>query len=272
MDRAIQNGDYLTSQTGKTIGVDVGSCATKAVVLGGDGQILGSSVVRTGIDLASAAQTAISDALSACGVKDKDAEGIRIVSTGFGRKNVSGADASKTEIACHARGCYSFYSEAITVVDIGGQDSKVIRLDASGRRLHFKMNRKCAAGTGAFLEEIASRLEMPIDKLNEHASAAQSEAAIGSYCTVFAATEILSRIRAGADLASIVRGVFSSVVNRILEMDPLEGKVVLTGGVVAHNPFLVEMISKRVEGPVVVPPEPQLAGAIGAAFFARDKL
>ncbi len=240
-------------------------------MLDSDGEILGSSVVRTGIDLPSATQTAISDALAAAGVKDKDAEGIRIVSTGFGRKNVSRADASKTEIACHARGCYSFYPEAITVVDIGGQDSKVIRLDASGRRLHFKMNRKCAAGTGAFLEEIASRLDMSLDELNGHAAAADSETTIGSYCTVFAATEILARIRAGADLASIVRGVFSSVVNRILEMDPLEGKVVLTGGVVAHNPFLVKMIAKRVEGSVVVPPEPQLTGALGAALFARDE-
>jgi len=241
------------------------------VVLSGDGRIIGSATVRTGVDLPSAAQTAISDALLAAGVKDDDTKGIRTVSTGFGRKNVSGADASKTEIACHARGCYSFYPEAITIVDIGGQDSKVIRLDASGRREHFKMNRKCAAGTGAFLEEIAARLEISLDKLNEKAATAESEATIGSYCTVFAATEILTRIRGGADISSIVRGIFSSVVNRILEMDPLEGKIVLTGGVVAYNPFIVEMIAKRVDGPVVMPPEPQLTGALGAALFAKEK-
>jgi predicted CoA-substrate-specific enzyme activase len=251
------------------MGIDIGSSATKAVALAADGKILGSSVTRTGVDLSASAEQAANDALSLAGIKDT---GFPAVSTGFGRANAANVKLTKTEIACHAKACYSFFPEAITVVDIGGQDSKVIGLDPAGKRTRFKMNRKCAAGTGAFLEEIAYKMNIEVGRLNEHAAAAKDEAAIGSFCTVFAATEILTRIRAGADLPSIIRGVFNSVINRIIEMDPLRGKIVLTGGVVAYNPFLVEMFAKRVEGPVVVPPEPQLTGALGAALFAREEI
>jgi predicted CoA-substrate-specific enzyme activase len=147
-----------------------------------------------------------------------------ITATGYGRNNVSFAHDTKTEIACHSRGCYHYFPEAITVVDVGGQDSKIIRLDAQGHRISFKMNRKCAAGTGSFLEEIAYKLDIPLDNLDGLARDSRQETTIGSYCTVFTATEVLDKIRAGEKVEDIVKGLFRSVVKRITEMDVLTGR------------------------------------------------
>ena len=127
----------------------------------------------------------------------------------------------------------------MTIVDIGGQDNKLIQLDDQGRRVHFKMNRKCAAGTGAFLEEIALRLDLPIQELNGLAEQSTEEVSLGSFCTVFTATEILEKIRAGERVEDIVKGAFRSVVKRIREMGAVEGAWCMTGGVVAHHPLLV---------------------------------
>jgi predicted CoA-substrate-specific enzyme activase len=130
------------------------------------------------------------------------------------------------------------------------------------------MNRKCAAGTGAFLEEIASRLNLPVSDLDGLARQSTGEVTLGSFCTVFTQTEILAKIRGGAKVQDIVKGAFRSVIKRIVEMDPLEGEVVLTGGVVAHNPVIVDMFSEQLGRAVLVPPEPQLTGALGAALYA----
>jgi predicted CoA-substrate-specific enzyme activase len=183
---------------------------------------------------------------------------------------VSFAHDTKTEISCHGRGCYHYFPEAITVVDVGGQDSKIIKLDAHGRRVGFKMNRKCAAGTGAFLEEIASKLDVPIGDLCSLAEGAEKAAQIGSYCTVFTATEVLDRIRAGERTDEIVRGLFDSVAKRILEMDTLTGRVVMTGGVVAFNSIVAELLSARTGTAVEVAPHPQEMGAFGAALLATE--
>jgi predicted CoA-substrate-specific enzyme activase len=158
------------------------------------------------------------------------------------------------------------------VVDIGGQDSKIIKLDAQGKRIGFKMNRKCAAGTGAFLEEIAHKLDIPLSDLNDLAQKASKTARIGSYCTVFTATEVLDRIRAGEDIGDIVRGLFDSVAKRILEMDTLTGRVILTGGVVAFNDIVADLLSARTGTKVKIAPHPQEMGAFGAALFAFDAL
>jgi predicted CoA-substrate-specific enzyme activase len=155
-------------------------------------------------------------------------------------------------------------------VDIGGQDSKIIKLDARGRRVGFQMNRKCAAGTGAFLEEIARRLDISIDDLNGLARAASKTAQIGSYCTVFTATEVLDRIRAGEKVDDIVRGLFDSVAKRILEMDTLTGRVIMTGGVVAFNDIVAELLSTRAGIEVEIAPHPQETGAFGAALYAKE--
>jgi len=176
-----------------------------------------------------------------------------------------------TEIACHGRGAHWHFRERITVIDIGAQDSKVIHLDAEGRRLAFKMNRKCAAGTGAFIEEIAHRLGLDVSEMNALAEQSTRDVPLGSFCTVFAATEVLAKIRAGEAVADIVRGAFTSVVKRVVEMDRVTGQLVLTGGVVAHNPCLGRLLGEAFNTEARMPPDPQLAGAFGAALFAREQ-
>ena len=165
-------------------------------------------------------------------------------------------------------GCYHHFPARITVVDIGGQDNKVIHLDADGKRIDFKMNRKCAAGTGAFIEEIALRLDLEVAEMDALAASTEEAVNLSSFCTVFAKTEILSHLRQGVPVADIVRGAFRSVVNRVVEMDPLAGEVVLTGGVVAHNPTLARLFAERLGRKVLVPPEAQFTGALGAAILA----
>jgi predicted CoA-substrate-specific enzyme activase len=175
-----------------------------------------------------------------------------------------------TEIACHGKGAFFHFRRRMTVVDIGAQDSKVIHLDGDGRRTSFKMNRKCAAGTGSFLEEIALRLALPVSDLNGLAERSTQEVTLGSFCTVFTATEILEKIRAGEKVEDIVKGAFRSVVKRIIEMDTVDGALVMTGGVVAHNPLLVRLVEEAFGTPVLVPPDPQFVGAFGAALFASS--
>jgi predicted CoA-substrate-specific enzyme activase len=249
-------------------GIDVGTTTTKAVIINADNKVLGCFVRRSGADLASVATVAFEEAITQVGIARDTVQAI--VATGYGRKSVTFAHDTKTEIACHGRGCYHHFPEAITVVDIGGQDSKIIKLDAQGKRVGFKMNRKCAAGTGAFLEEIAHKLDIPIGNFNSLAQAASKTAQIGSYCTVFTATEVLDRIRAGEKVDDIVRGLFDSVAKRILEMDTLAGRVIMTGGVVAFNGIVADLLSARAGTNVEIAPHPQEMGAFGAALYARE--
>jgi predicted CoA-substrate-specific enzyme activase len=251
-------------------GIDVGTTMTKAVVIGSDRRVLGSSVRRSGAVLAMAATEAFEKAVAQARVERETVQ--LIVATGYGRKSVPFAHQTKTEIGCHGRGCYYYYPEAITVVDVGGQDSKIIKLDAQGRRIGFKMNRKCAAGTGAFVEEMAHKLNVPLGTLNGLAQAAATTARIGSYCTVFTATEVLDRIRGGERMDNIVRGLFDSVAKRIVEMDTLTGRVMMTGGVVAFNPIVAELLSAQTGMDVEVAPHPQEMGAFGAALMALDSV
>lgn len=249
-------------------GVDVGASRTKVVVTDAHGHIAGYSVARSGTDFSATADHCLARALAMAGVK-KDRI-VRTVSTGYGRKNVSYAKDQRTEISCHGKGCYYYYSFAITIIDIGGQDNKIIKLDDAGRRTSFKMNRKCAAGTGAFLEEMSPRLDIPLSKMNGLAEASTDMVRLGSFCTVFSATEVLENIRRGKRVEDIVKGLFFSVISRISEMDAFTEKVVMTGGVVAHNPYLVEMTSELIDRPILVPDLPQFTGALGAALYAID--
>ena len=194
----------------------------------------------------------------------------RTISTGYGRKNVSYAQDHRTEISCHGKGCYHYYPFAVTIIDIGGQDNKIIKLDDAGKRISFKMNRKCAAGTGAFLEEMSPRLDIPLSEMNGLAEASTDMVRLGSFCTVFSATEVLENIRRGKKVEDIVKGLFFSVISRIKEMDAFTEKVVMTGGVVAHNPYLVEMTEELIDRPILVPELPQFTGALGAALYAKE--
>lgn len=247
-------------------GLDIGSCTTKAVVINDNCEIIGKHVVRSGVDYRSAANEVLYRALNG-----EKIENVPIVATGYGRYTIPNVKYTKTEIACHAKGGYYYVKRAMTLVDIGGQDNKVIKLDDAGYRIDFRMNRKCAAGTGTFIEEIANRMAIPLDALNEMALKSKNIIKIGSYCTVFASTEVLSHIRAGVKAEDLVRGVFESVVDRVMEMIPLADPLVLCGGVVEYFPVVIDIFKSRIHGEVIVPPYPQLTGAFGAALFARQE-
>ncbi len=249
-------------------GIDVGSTTTKAVIVDDWPAIVGSHVVYSGTDFVAASLLAWEGALNHAGLTGEDVP--CVVSTGYGRKNVAFARRTVTEISCHGRGSLFFFEGPITVVDIGGQDNKIVKLDSEGLRVSFKMNRKCAAGTGAFLEEMALRLRVPVEELDGLARDADGEVTLGSYCTVFSATEVLEHIKAGHPVGHLVRGIYRSVIKRVLEMDTLEDTVILTGGVIEHHPFLAEMLRAHIECPIRIPPHPQIAGALGAALYALD--
>ncbi len=197
------------------------------------------------------------------------AEGVPIVATGYGRRLVK-AGRAITEITCHARGVHADLGVPGTLVDIGGQDSKVIVIGPGGMPVDFAMNDKCAAGTGRFLEHTAARLDVPLDDLGPTALGAKHEEEISSTCTVFAESEIISLLAHGADLDAILLGLHRGLVGRILAMVRSLGFVpplMLSGGV-ARNAAVVELLSQAVGSQVLLPSQPQLMGAYGAALVA----
>jgi predicted CoA-substrate-specific enzyme activase len=250
-------------------GIDVGASTTKTVIINEKQEILGHSVTYSGADFQAAAEKAYQEALEQSNVKSSAS--CVSVSTGYGRRNVGFVLDTKTEISCHARGSFTLYPRAHTLIDIGGQDSKIVKVDSQGKRTGFKMNRKCAAGTGAFLEEMAMRLKVDISSFDDLAAKSTRTVQIGSYCTVFSATEILTRIREGVAVEDLIKGIFDSIIKRSMEMDVLKGDLAMSGGVVAHNPYLVEMFQEKIGTQIFVPPLPQLTGAFGAALYALDR-
>ena len=252
------------------VGADVGASRTKVAVMARDRRLLGYRVEKSGTDFTATADRCLDAALRMAGVPATAVK--KAVSTGYGRKNVSYGDETRTEIGCHGKGCYLYFPFAITIIDIGGQDNKIIKLDEDGRRVSFKMNRKCAAGTGAFLEEMSPRLDIPLEEMDGLAAQSTDMVKLGSFCTVFSATEVLENIRRGRQVTDIIKGLFFSVIQRVLEMDALGQNVVMTGGVVAHNPYLVKMAEERIGQSILVPEHPQLTGAVGAALYAMESV
>lgn len=249
-------------------GVDAGSSRIKLVLIDYNKKIVGSEVVKSGVDFTKGAELCFRNTLKKAGISEDMVA--CTVSTGYGRKNVSFAYESKTEISCHAKGCYHFFPRSLNIIDIGGQDNKIIKIDETGRRIGFKMNRKCSAGTGAFLEEMSMRLDIPLEGMDSLARDSKETVILGSFCTVFSATEVLQHIRNGVKTPDIVKGLFLSVIKRVLEMDQLTEHIAMTGGVVEHNRFIIQMTSEIIGRPVLTPKRPQLTGALGAALYAQD--
>ena len=252
------------------VGIDAGSSATKCVVVGASGSLLGHSVVPSGFDYCEAAEGALARSLEfANGSRTEIAS---CISTGYGRDNVPFASGQVTEITCHARGAREWYPEVRNIADIGGQDTKIIRVTAEGKMADFRMNAKCAAGTGTFLESIALRLGMPLSEIDELAMQSTAKTLVNSYCTVFAGTEVLERIKAGQPREDISMGLFRSIASRIVEMiGSCDGAIAATGGVVAHCQSMVRALEEVLGKPVLLPPLPQHAGAYGAALLARER-
>lgn len=251
-------------------GIDIGASAIKVIVINEKKEIVSKSVCKSGIDLAASSQMMLEEARHS--ITPPPVNITRIVSTGFGRNNLSFAPRTITEISAHSKGVYYYFPKAITIIDIGAQDNKIIRIDNKGNLINFKMNRKCAAGTGAFLEEIAYKMDIPLNELNSLAKSSTNPIELGSYCTVFTATEILSRIREGKKKEDIVRGVFGSVVKRIIELGSLEDDIALTGGVIAYNDIIADLLKVYLQKEILVPPLAQFTGALGAALIAYDTI
>lgn len=247
-------------------GIDCGSWNTKAALVDGEGRLLATSVVRTAADVGGAAERAFGAVLASAGLERPAVAAVW--ATGFGRHSIPFADGVRTELDSHARGVLQFVSGPLTVIDIGGQDAKVILVDADGRRVGHKMNRKCAAGTGSFLEEIALRLDVRIGELPALAAGYSEELNLGSFCTVFSGTEVLGLIRQGKRPADLARAAYRSVTKRVLEMEQIKGTVVATGGVVAHHPMVVDLLAQAIGSKVIVPAHAQEVGALGAAISA----
>ena len=248
------------------LGLDIGSTTTKAALVDEQGALITSRLIPTGPNVTQAIA-------QICEPFDMDGV-TRTVATGYGRKRVAFASRRTTEITCHALGVFHQIPDTHTVIDLGGQDSKVIRLGAAGKVEDFVMNDRCAAGTGSFLELTARALQLDLEELSEAAVAAEEAVAVSSMCTVFAQTEVVHLVSEGVDVGRIARGVFASVVERILPLIRRAGgqaPYTLSGGV-ATLPAFAQLMDGALEGVVQVPPHPQLAGAIGAALIARGKL
>lgn len=251
-------------------GLDIGSTMTKAVIVDDSEKILTSLIGPTGVEHRHLARQVMDEALQKTGL-DLDALEF-ITATGYGRINVPFADKQITEITCHARGIRALFPTARTIIDIGGQDSKGIKLDSGGKVANFIMNDKCAAGTGRFLEVIAETLGVRLSDMGPLSLTAESSVQISNMCTVFAEHEVTSRLAEGAKIPDIVAGLHDAIAGRVFNMVRtlgIEKEVVVTGGG-AKNVGLVRAIEKRAGFPVLTPPEPFITGALGAALLGRD--
>ena len=254
-----------------TIGIDVGSITTKAVMMK-DGALVSAKVINTGYNTKNAGETVLEDIISEVRIKRFSIE--RIVATGYGRNSVPFADKAVTEITCHAYGGRYLNPKIRSVIDIGGQDSKAIIMDEKGRVKDFAMNDKCAAGTGRFLEVMARALEVNLDDFGKMSLNAENPSIISSICTVFAESEIISLISKGEKRENIIAGIHNSISVRVVAMAGrigLTAPVMMTGGV-AKNIGVVKALEKKTGHSIFVSKEAQIAGAIGAAIIAVDAI
>ena len=255
-------------------GVDSGSTSTDAVIMNKEGKILGWSILPTGRGAAAEAEAALAKALEMAGLQKKDLD--RVVTTGYGRENVGMDGMSITEITCHAKGAHFLNPKVDTVIDIGGQDSKVILLDEKGNVVNFVMNDKCAAGTGRFLEMMAAALEMPLEEFAKAGLKWESDVHISSMCSVFAQSEVVSLVADNTPPADIVHGLNQAVASKTASLAGRLGRqqqehtYMMTGGV-ARNEGVVKALEEKLGAPVELSEHAQICGAIGAALIALGK-
>jgi predicted CoA-substrate-specific enzyme activase len=252
-------------------GIDVGSLSTEAVVLDESGGLVGYSIIETGANSTEAAEEALEKVLYGARLGPHEIK--RTVGTGYGRISIPFAEKRVTEITCHALGSYHLFPDTGTVIDIGGQDSKVIRVGDQGKVLDFSMNDKCAAGTGRFLEVMASKLQVPMNDMGELSLEARNEVSISSVCTVFAESEVISLVARNHPKEEIIKGIHRAIVNRVWSMVKsigVHGAVTMSGGV-AKNRGVVSLVEEKVGKKIHVYEEPQIVGALGAALIARNE-
>lgn len=255
-----------------TAGVDVGSTQTKAIVINEDREIVGRALIDTGANVVIAAEQAFAEAIHNANVQEEEVE--YVIGTGYGRYRVIFGNAQVTEISCHGRGAVHMFPGTRTVIDMGGQDTKAIRVQPSGEIVDFCMNDKCAAGTGRFLGAASSALNIPLDELGPTALRAERPVRISTTCTVFAESEVLSWLGRGKKIEDILQGVHQSIAARsigLLRRVGVEEQITFTGGV-ARNIGMIEALQKGLGAKLNVSDESHFMGALGASLFALDHL
>jgi predicted CoA-substrate-specific enzyme activase len=249
-------------------GIDVGSTMTKAVIL--EKGIIASVIGPTGPEQRKLAHRVIQKALDQAGLAFDAIT--YVVATGYGRINVPFADKQVTEISCHAKGVASLFPKARTIIDIGGQDSKAINVDATGRVTNFIMNDKCAAGSGRFIEVIADSVGLPLHEVGTVSLQSVAPATISNICTIWAQQEVASSLAEGVPVPDLLAGVHRSLADRVARMIrriKVEKEVVLTGGG-GKNKGLHRALEEQLGCEILLPPEPLITGALGAALLGKD--
>ena len=251
------------------LGIDIGSTACKGVVMDENKNIVASAVIPSGTGT-SGPRKLEAELTAACGIEKSEFS--KIVATGYGRQQYEGADKQPSELSCHTKGVVFLIPGVRTIIDIGGQDAKAIKLNDKGKMDNFVMNDKCAAGTGRFLDVMAKVLETEISNLEKLDAAAEDPVSISNTCTVFAESEVISHLSANVSKEDIVAGIHNSVAKRVASLAKrigIQDEVVMVGGV-ARNGGVVRAMGEALGKKVVVPQQAQLTGAIGAALTALE--
>lgn len=252
------------------MGVDSGSLTAKAVIMSREKEIIAHSVKQFTFVSEKAVRVAVEEALTKAGLTMDNIA--FVVTTGYGRRKISFGNKAITEITCHAKGANYVFPQTRTIIDIGGQDSKVISVDQNGNVLNFAMNDSCAAGTGQFLEVMARALDVELKDIGDYALRATKDIKISSMCTVFAESEVISLVAEGYSEEEILGAIHTAIAKRTVGLAGRVGVIpplIMTGGV-AKNIGMVRAIEKELNVRMYIPPEPQIVGAIGAAIFAVD--
>lgn len=254
-----------------TLGIDIGSTTSKAVILEDGKEIKASSIVIATVGTDGVSK-AIENVLEESGLSMEDIS--CTVATGYGRQTYEGADYQVSELSCHALGAHHIFDDVRTVIDIGGQDAKVLSLSDKGRMVNFVMNDKCAAGTGRFLDVMANILKLDISELETEAARAKAPASISSTCTVFAESEVISQLAAGTEIPDLVAGICQSVATRVASLAKRVGikETVCMSGGVARNGGVRCAMEKELGVEIRYSDKAQLMGALGASLYAFEKI
>lgn len=268
---ASQKGSPMSKTATFVVGLDSGSTSTNAVAMNEAREIVASVVIKTGAKAGASAERAYREVLERAGITPDQVA--CTIATGYGRVSIPFADENVTEISCHGRGAHYFNPAVRTILDIGGQDSKAIHVNAAGEVTDFAMNDKCAAGTGRFLEMIARSLEISLDELGPAALESKKHLEIASMCSVFAESEVISLIANNEEKPDIAAGVCRAVAGKaysLMRRVGLEGAYMMTGGV-AQNPGVVRAVEELIGEKLFICEDPEIVGATGAALLALDK-
>ena len=252
-------------------GVDVGSTQTKAIILSEDRTILGRALINTGANVSMAAERAFREAVASTGISPEDVG--YVVGTGYGRYKVNFGNAQITEISCHARGANLLFPKTRTVIDMGGQDAKGIRVGEQGDVKDFVMNDKCAAGTGRFLSNAAETVGLSLDKIGPVSLDAKKPVRLSTVCAVFVESDIMSYLAEGKTVPDILGGVHNAIAARtvaLVRRVGIEPEVAFTGGV-SRNIGMVKALEEKLGLKVNVCDDSHFIGAIGAAIFALER-